>query len=875
MRLLFTFLCVLLLPVAVVLPGQLPDHFERAANLAAQPKSPAEFLGYEPGDRFTRHHDIVAYTKHMADESPNITWKQYGESYGHRPLFAVFVSSEENLRALDTIRVNNRRMAGLDAGEVEGRTAAMLWMSYGIHGNESSSPEAAMQTLYELATGDAVSNADIAEWLENTVVVIDPVLNPDGRERYVSWFEQTQGRHPDARLETREHTEPWPGARTNHYYFDLNRDWAWQTQIESRQRIVFYNLWLPHVHADFHEMFTNDYYFPPAAEPFHATITPWQREFQEKIGRNHAARFDKRHERYFTREIFDLFYPGYGDTWPTFKGAVGMTYEQMGHSRAGLKMVDEHGDTLTLADRIRNHHEVGLSTVEVTAQNSERLRREFREYYRRAQVEPDGRYSAFVIGGDNHPDRIIALLDFLDRQEIRYEMAEGGRRFTGRHYFSGEDERRRTADNDIVVSVRQPKGVLAHVLFDPDPSVVLADSNTYDITAWALPYAFGLEAWAATERIRTTDEPVRTSTSYEPLGDEDYAWLLAWGDVKDAAFVAGLLDHNVRMSITERSFSISGRTWPSGSVVITRRANRHLGDRLPVIIDNLAAHHDRHVQGVSTGFTDSGVDLGSPNVHPLEKPVVAVPSGDGISAGNLGEIRFFFDYTLEYPLAVFDQRRVSGFPLDDYNVLILPDGSYTDWKDSEWDRIMEWVRNGGRLIAFPGVLRTLSDREEVTFSLRSFEPLEESDTDPDAGTKDAYNDPDATFPTDDVRFEDRRLQSLNRQISGAVFRVEMDDSHPLAFGLGPHYATLKRGTVLPELLSDGWNVGRIAVEDPLLGGWAGNPAQQLAAGSLTAGTKSLGQGQIVILADNPLYRGFWRNGQLLFSNAIFQAWIAQ
>ena len=989
--------------LAYGLPAPVAGHGDGHANHAkdsghapqSQIQSPSRFLGYAPGERFTRHHDILAYFRHVADASPHVHLKEYGESYRSRPIFAVFVSSEENLHGLDTIRVNNRRMAGLDPGEVEGRTAAILWMSYGIHGNESSSPEAAMWTLYALAGGmganrefemdgdresgmdgdresgmdgdresgmdadresgmdadresgmDGVretalgenlnsglgsdlktalgpgmaSGPDIQKWLENTVVIIDPVLNPDGRERYVNWFDDTQGRFPDPRLETREHTEPWPGARTNHYYFDLNRDWAWQTQIESKQRAALYYLWMPHVHADFHEMFTNDYYFPPAAEPFHTAITPWQREFQHKIGRNHASRFDRRHERYFTAEIFDLFYPGYGDTWPTFNGAIGMTYEQMGHSRAGTKMIDEHGDTLTLADRIRNHHEAGLSTVEVTAQNSERLRQEFARYFRRAQEDPDGRYSAFVISGENHPDRLITFLDFLDRQEIRYYMAEGGRRFTGRHYASGEDQRRRTADTDIVVPVRQPKAVLTHVLFDPDPAVVLADSNTYDITAWAIPYAFGLEAWATADQIRLSDEPVRTSTSYRPLfpstdgepdhtfnnrhsayetddnnavrtsneteqshtsvdsetsGDQDYAWLLAWGDVRDAAFVAGLLSRDVRMSITERSFTTAGHTWPSGSVVITRRANRHLGDRLPRIIDNVAARHDRFVQPVSTGLTDSGVDLGSPHVRPLEKPVIAVPSGDGIASGNLGEIRHFFDYTLEYPLAVFDQRGFSRFPLEDYNVLLLPEGSYSGWSDTEWDRIMDWVRKGGRLIAFSSALRTLSAREDVSLTLRSFDAPGDGDADPAASTKGVYDDPDITFPVSDTRFENRRLQALNRQISGAVMRVELDDSHPLAYGIGPAYATLKRGTVLPDLLEDGWNVARIAAGDPILGGWAGQQAQELAAGSLMAGTISSGQGQIVILADNPLYRGFWRNGQLLFSNAVFQAWIAQ
>ena len=853
--------------------------------------SPASYLGFEPGERFSRHHEISAYFRYVAENSPHVEWRDYGESYLGRPLFAVIVSSEENIRGLDSIWVNNRRMAGLKSGDVEGRTAAIAWLSYGIHGNESSSPEAAMQTLFALAKGAANAgdnengDDDIAGWLEETVVIIDPVLNPDGRERYVSWFEQTQGRRPDPRLETREHNEPWPGSRSNHYYFDLNRDWAWQTQQESSQRAAFYHLWMPHVHADFHEMFTNDYYFPPAAEPYHSTITPWQREFQEKIGQNHAQRFDERSERYFTGEIFDLFYPGFGDTWPTFNGAIGMTYEQMGHSRAGTKMIDEHGDTLTLSDRIRNHHEAGLSTVEVTAQNSERLIREFHEYFRASEDEPDGRYASFVISGENNRDRLTALLGYLDRQEIRYFPAEPDRRMQGRHYLSGEQQQRRTMEGDIVIPMQQPKSVLAHVLFDPDPSEVLADSNTYDITAWALPYAYGLEAWAVEDRVRisrdysggsaggttpegSSDDAVRSehASGYIPLeSDTAYAWVLEWGDVRDAAFAADLLQRDVRMRVTESSFTVDGRVYPPGSMVITRRSNRHMEDRISGILDDMSAKHNRRVSELHTGRTESGVDLGSPRIHPMKKPIAAVPAGRDINAGQLGEIRHYFDYILDYPLAVFDSHRLASFPLNDYNLLILPDGSYERWDEADRERVMSWVRDGGRLIAYSDAAQIFSEKEDSRISVRDTDPEDRPEV---AGHKDDQ-------PEGRRRFEDRRRNALSRQISGAVYRVELDESHPLAYGLGESYATLKRGLTVPELLENGWNVGVLPENDALLGGWAGSQTGAVVNGSLMAGTISKGEGQLVILADNPLFRGFWRNGQLLFSNAVFQAWIAR
>ena len=827
----------------------------------AQVSAPSSFLGYDLGERFTRHHDITAYFEHVAEQSEFVELQRYGTSYENRPMLAVFISSRDNILALDTIRVNNRRTAGLDGGPVNGRTAAIVWMSYGIHGNESSSPEAAMMTLYELVSGlESPSGADghdIPAWLEETVVVMDPVLNPDGRERYVNWFDQMAGRRPDPRTEVREHHESWPGGRSNHYYFDLNRDWAWQTQIESRQRIAFYNLWMPHVHADFHEMFRNDYYFPPAAEPFHKAITPWQREFQEKIGENHARYFDERFEGYFTGEIFDLFYPGYGDTWPTFNGAIGMTYEQMGHGRAGTSMIRDNGDTLTLADRIQNHHMAGMSTVEVTALNSERLRSEFHNYFRMAEEEPEAEFASVVIGGENHPDRLLALLDYLDRQEIRYRNAEAGQNMSGRHYLSGEEQLRQTEAEDIVVPLSQPKSALARVLFDPDPE--LADSNTYDITAWALPYAYGLDAWAVEDRVPVNDEPVRTATRYEPLPEEAaYAYAIPWGDVRDAAMLADLLKAGVRVQFAEASFTIAGNSFAPGTLLVLKNANRSMGKQLRDKVDHLAAKHDRPVTALPSGRTDHGPDLSSPRTHLIEKPVAAVPAGPGIHSYNLGELWHYFDYTLDYPLGMFQPDRLPDFPLEDYNVLILPQGNYRFWEDSDWEKVMNWVEEGGRLIAFSSALTPLAGMDETGIVLRDFE---EDNGEAEPG---------------DIRFGDRRREALSRRISGSVLRTTLDETHPLAYGLGDRYATLTRGTLTPELLENGgWNVGWIPEDEILLGGWAGEEAISQKQGSLMAGTRTIGDGQIVILADNPLFRGFWRNGALLFSNALFHAGIAR
>ena len=344
-------------------------------------QSPSEFLGYPIGTQFSRHHQVVDYFKQVAIERPGqVKLEKYGETNERRALMLAYVSSEENMNNLEQIRENNLKSTGILKGTSTSNDIAIVWLSYNVHGNEASSSEAAMLTIYKLLT-------EKQDYLKNTVVIIDPCINPDGRDRYVNWFNETASSPYNIDQQASEHQEPWPGGRPNHYLFDLNRDWAWATQIESQSRLKVYNKWMPHIHVDFHEQGINEpYYFAPAAEPFHEVISDWQRDFQTQIGKNHAKYFDAEGWLYFTRERFDLLYPSYGDTYPTYMGAIGMTYEQGGHGRAGLGILNDEGDVLTLVDRLTHHTTTGLSTVEIASQNAAQLTTEFEKYFDNSNV---------------------------------------------------------------------------------------------------------------------------------------------------------------------------------------------------------------------------------------------------------------------------------------------------------------------------------------------------------------------------------------------------------------------------------------------------------------------------------------------------------
>src|SRR5690606_32120602 len=437
----------------------------------------------------------------VAEAVPSmVKMQQYGETNEHRPLYLAYISVAENISNMENIRQNNLRLANLSldkAAPVE-NTPALVWLSYNVHGNETSSSEAALLTLYELVDP---KNTQTKEWMKNTLIIMDPCVNPDGRDRYVNWFNSVVGTRYNPIPDAREHREPWPGGRTNHYNFDLNRDWAWQTQVESQQRMKEYNRWMPQVHVDFHEQSINSpYYFAPAAEPYHEVITKWQRDFQVTIGKNNAKYFDQEGWLYFTRERFDLFYPSYGDTYPVYNGSIGMTYEQAGGGSAGLGIITADEDTLTLYDRAIHHFTTSISTIEISSQNAASLVKEFRKYFNDAVSGSIGEYKSYII--KNKPEdaeRIKSLISLLDKNGIQYGTGKGNGK--GFDYQTGKEANFSIADGDLVIPASQPRAAMVKVLFEPDPKV--ADSATYDITAWALPYAYGVTAFASKQSFST------------------------------------------------------------------------------------------------------------------------------------------------------------------------------------------------------------------------------------------------------------------------------------------------------------------------------------------------------------------------------------
>lgn len=810
-------------------------------------QSPDSVVGYKIGDRFTRHHKIVEYFKTLAaNNTQQMKIEKYGETNEGRELLIAIISSKENMAVLNQIKMNNQTYAGLTKGKVAPALTnppAIVWLSYNVHGNEPSSSEAAMLTAYELLHP---SKKETSDWLQKVVVIIDPCLNPDGRDRYVNWYNTISSKNGNADAQAREHFEAYPQGRTNHYNFDLNRDWAWQTQVESKQRVKKYLEWMPQVHVDFHEQgYNNPYYFAPAAEPFHEVITQWQRNFQTQIGKNHSRYFDEKNWLYFTRQIFDLFYPSYGDTYPTYNGSIGMTYEQ-GGIRAGLQVKTSNGEVLTLADRAMHHFTTSLSTIEVAANNNKQLIDEFRKYFIDNVQGKNAEYKTYILTSDDE-NKIGAVKKILAANGITYGVATG--KMYGYNYNSNRVEEVVMKNYRVAISVAQPRGALATVLLEPKSK--LSDSATYDITAWSLPYVYGVDAYAIKEKKEVDEDQSDVVLAVKEIA-LNYGAIIPYTSLNSAKYLAYLLKNNVKVRVATKPFTIGNKSYLQGSLIVLANSNGSVSWNR--IVNDGAIKFNLQPVEVTSGFVDKGSDFGSEDVRLLTAPKVALFSGEQTSVTDAGESWCFFDNELEYPISLINAGDFGRLDLTKYDVIIMPEGNYKSLDDkNNMDKLKQFVRAGGKLIAIQGAVNFLAQSGDFGIKNKVANDDEKSN--------------DSTYSSL-KKYGNREREELPNNIPGAIYKVELDNSHPLAFGYDKTYFTLKQDANIYEFMKDGWNVG-VLKKDNYVAGFSGFKVKNKLKDGTLFGVYEMGNGNVIFLADNPLFRLFWENGKLLFCNAVF------
>ncbi|HEU0013494.1 MAG TPA: M14 family metallopeptidase [Longimicrobium sp.] len=820
-----------------------------AGPLAAQdaPPSPAQVLGYEMGDRFTPYAGVQRYARALADASPLVEYRPYGTTPEGRELFQLVIASADHLQRLPQILAANAELTRPETSAERARqiaegNPAIVYFSYGVHGNETSSSEAGMWTAWDLAR----NAPEVRGVLDNLVVVIDPVTNPDGRDRYVQWFHSVMGERPNPSPHAREHREPWPGGRFNHYLFDLNRDWSWATQPETRARLATWWSWNPQVHVDFHEMFYNSsYFFFPAAEPINPIYPRHVLEWGRRFGQGNARAFDQHGWAYYTGEAFDLFYPGYGDSWPSLTGAVGMTYEQAGHSAAGLAIEQESGDTLTLRDRAEHHRTAGQATLRTAAADKARLLLDYAEGQRSAgQGEQD-----FLLVPGADPSRVQDLVAHLRRQGVQVERASSG--FTARAgAYPGWPSRSQFPAGTYRVRARQPLGRLAVTLLQPETE--LKAEYSYDVSAWSLPYAYGVAAYrvapgAAGGGWAPVDAPSDAPPTAAPP-PASYGWLVSPGDAASAPMVR-FLQAGGRARILAKPSTFGGRRWPAGTWFIPARGNPEVNDRLA------RAGLGALVTPVATGLAESGIDLGSENVAVARLPKVALVGGEGVAATSFGAHWFFLEKELGLPFDAVQAADLAFMDLSEYDVIILPDASPRAVRGAD-EALKTWIQRGGRLVAVAG-------GAEVAAGLAEVKAREGARPDSAANERARWL----------AGREERQRREWRQEVPGTILPLRMDPAHPLSFGAGlderpdETYA-LHVGQLVFE---PGEGVETVAYFPERLtrisGVIAPEQLRRLEQGAWLV-TKRMGGGSVVLFADDPLFRLFWRSTEPLYTNAV-------
>jgi hypothetical protein len=830
--------------------------------------SPREILGYDLGDRYSSHDAIERYVTALHGAAPDrIAVIPYGESYERRSLFLVVITSPDNLKSLGSIRGNihkltdPRGITGSEADRIIESTPPVVWLSYGVHGNEASSSEAALNVMYRLlAAGDSATSA----LLRSVVVVIDPLLNPDGHERYVNFQTTHTGLAPVEDRAAAEHNEDWPSGRTNHYLFDLNRDWAWMTQQESRARVKIYREWMPQVHVDFHEMWYNSsYFFFPSFKPvnknFPASTVAWGKIF----GKANAAAFDNNGWSYYSGESFDLFYPGYGDSWPSFHGAIGMTYEQAGQTGLTVRRADD--TFLTLKDRLEHHSAASFATLQTAAEHRQGLLRDFYRYFLNAITEgAGGTVKEFFVDPSRDPSRAAKMITLLLDQGIEVRRSATPFTATSLHgYFSGGTGSHEFPAGSYIIPMNQPARNLAMALLEPEP--VFSDTFFYDISTWCLPLACGVETFWSGKEAGAAFNAIAAAAP--PAGDltgapAAYAYLMPWSSNDAIGALAGLLQRGLIVKVALRPFALGGLHYPRGTLIIPVAGNPA---RLDTILRPVAQRFHINLTGTNTGFAEEGIDLGSDRAVRLKKPNIIVATNAPVNPESFGAIWSMFDTRYHIPFVPMKLQQIKNTDLHDYTVIIFPDdnaggrGYKSQFDSAAVQKLRSWVAGGGTFIGIEGGAAFASISKLASLKIKEKEKDSKDSTKPGQLSEEDREKR--------MTVEEKERKERLESIPGTILRVKIDTSHPLGFGYDTAIAVFKSAETVYDLSEHGYNAG-IYAKAPRMSGYISAENEKLVRETPFVVHEQLGTGNLVLFADDPNFRLFWDGLNKLFFNSV-------
>lgn len=834
----------LFFPALFTIPGFAQDapsinyYLPQVSYNPAIPK-PSQFLGYEVGEWHVSHDLQAAYLRALDQASDRIALQEYGRSYEQRPMYCLFITAPENHARLENIRQEREGLvdpAKSDRLDVR-RLPAVNYMGYSIHGNEASGSNAALLVAYYLA---AAQTPEVEQLLQNTVILLDPCFNPDGMQRFSSWVNSRRSRQTVTDGIADEYNEPWPRGRSNHYWFDLNRDWLVAQQPESVGRVALFQSWHPNVLTDHHEMGSNNtFFFQPGVSTRVNPITPARnQELTAKIAQYHAEILSERKIPFFTGENFDDFYYGKGSTYPDAQGCIGILFEQ-GSSRGSAQETDN--GLLTFAYSIRNQVLSSLSTLKAVGEMRVELNEYLRDFYRKNIEEASkSEVKGYVFGDLNGDLPTSELVKVLMRHRIVVRPVGEDVNFDGKRFKAGYS---------YWVSLYQPQYRLIRGIFERQTS--FQDSIFYDISAWTLPDAFGVD-WAV---VRAKDMNGRWSKS-SPLSAPApntrrspqitrpaFAYVLEAVGYDLPAMLSRLHQAGIRLKVATKPFTAAGRQFAAGCVVIPGERQVLDQDRLLQYVNQQGENYPLYA--IDNGLTVDGPDLGSDNFMTLRVPKVLMLTGEGVNAESAGEVWHLLDTRYGVQVTHLETGRFNRTDIDKYNVLILPEGSYGNVAA---DKLRQFANDGGTVIGLGSALRFLRNTGLAPIELRNG-PAEIP----------------GRRPYDHME-EDR----ASRRLPGAIFEAELDLSHPLCFGYDrPNLPVFLSDTLFVETARNPYATPVALSASPLLAGYVHARQKNLVNRAAVVVACGSGRGRVICFAGDPNFRAFWYGTNRMFANAVF------
>jgi hypothetical protein len=822
-----------------VLSASVSTYLPKGSGYQQTIPTPESVLGFGIGERHPRHDQILSYLHQVAATSDRVNIAEMGRTTQFRSQVLLTISSPENLSNIDDILARRSDIAASSKDPI------VVWLGYSVHGDEISGTNAAMVVAYHLA---ASQDKAVADMLNDTIIVIEPSLNPDGMDRFVNWVTTHRGISENSDPNHIEHHQDWRTGRTNHFGFDLNRDWLLLSQKESQNRLPYFHQYQPNVLGDFHEMGANgSYFFQPGIPTRTHPLTPAKNtELTQLLATYHAKALDTQDRLYYSEESFDDFYYGKGSTYPDINGGIGVLFEQA--SSRGLQQDTVNG-LLTFEYGIQNQVLTSLSTIEGAWKNQAKFKDYRRDFFKQAQKQAsDENFNGYIFTETQDNYRLQTFLSKLQQHQIKvYPLKQDYKRH----------ELTYIAEQSYYVPLAQPQYRVIKALFNQDKN--FKDNTFYDVSGWTLPLAMNIkfDQVSSTWGLKTQDKPWREMAGETAEFDNSaYAYVFEWHEFLAPKLLHKIAQANIKAKVATKDFSASVngevKTFNPGTIIVPAGIQELANWRSTLV--GFANQSQITLNALSTGLTTKGIDIGSSSFRPISAPKVLLVGGKGVSQYEAGEMLYYLDNLLEIPVTVVEMQRLAAIDLASYSHIIMVDGKYKALSTQLVGKFASWMANGGVIFSQKSAAKWLSSNELLKMDFVS------------------KNHIDQLFDTEKLTYGDKEKLSARKRIAGAIFQAELDTSHPLAYGYQQSdLPVFRNSTIIMQQTNEPFITVAKYSKNPLLSGYSDQNLVNRLANNPTLVAHNVGKGRVIASTDNLVFRGYFLGSMKIVANSLFFA----